>query len=84
MLIKYLTSCVGYGFSRNAGDVVDVRDAEGGRLIAAGLAERAAPPEPAAKPAKRKRKAKAKAAAVADDPAPTDAETADAPLLAGE
>ena len=82
MLIKYLTCCAGYGFVHNTGDVVDVRDAEGGRLIAAGLAERAAPPEPPAKPVKRKRKAKP--AAVADDPAATDAETADAPLIAGD
>ena len=81
MLIKYLTCCAGYGFVHNAGDVVDVREAEGGRLIAAGMAERAAPPEPPAKPAKRKRKAKV---AVADDPAATVAETADAPLLAGD
>lgn len=45
MLLKLLTSRVGNGSFYNAGDLIDVGDAEASRMIAAGQAERVEPAE---------------------------------------
>ena len=39
MKVKLLTSRGGVGFTQNVGDIVDVGDAEGKRMIEAGQAE---------------------------------------------
>lgn len=74
MKVRILTCSVGHGFVRNVGDEIDLPDAEAGRLIAGGIAERI--DDAPTKPAKRGRRGKRR---VADDPSAVAPETTDNP-----
>lgn len=63
MRIKYTVSMAGLGNSFSPGDVAEVDDAEGGRLIAAGFAAAVEEPAAAADPGDGKPSPKAKAKA---------------------
>ncbi len=84
MRIRILTCSVGANFVRNRDDELDLTDAEAGRLIAAGIAERIAEPKrqpvtPGKAKASQKGSKGKRSRRVADDPAAVAPETTDNP-----